>query len=332
MGIKELNDILKNKSVPHIVFLYGTEDYLRSFYSNAMADLLIPDRDDFANRVVLSESVTLETVRDACEALPFFSEYKVVLVRDSGLLKARAAASDNWEFLDNLDPSVHLIISEGETDARSKAVKQLTKLAFCCELGEQDEATREKWLAKRFRSQGVTADRDVIRRMVELCDASLYTLANEADKLTAYAGPGGRITSEDVEVLCTASIRSVIFDLVDAMSTGRSGDAYKVLGNLKMMGEADQKMFIHLAKHINKLLRYKLMQTKGCTDTEINNAMKQHPYAFRKMSAQSRNFSLNTLKRMQEFCVEADERAKGGYMDAGRAIELLIAMAEGRNR
>lgn len=332
MGIKELNDILKNKDVPHIVFLYGAEDYLRSFYSNAMADILVPDRDDFANRVVLSESVTLETVKDACDAMPFFSEYKVVLVRDSGLLKARATSSDNWDFLNDLDPSVHLIISEGETDARSKAFKLLGKLALCCELGEQDEATREKWLAKRFRSEGVAADQDVIKRMVELCDASLYTLANEADKLTAYAGRGGRITSEDVEVLCTASVRSVIFDLVDAMSTGRSGDAYRVMSNLKMMGEADQKVFVHLAKHINKLLRYKLMQGKGCTDTEINAAMKQHPYAFRKMSAQSRNFSLKTLKKMQEFCVEADEKAKGGYMDTGRAIELLIAMAESRNK
>ncbi len=330
MGIKELNDILKSKQVPQVVLLYGVEDYLRHFYSGALADILVPDRDDFANRVVLDENVTLETVKDACEALPFFSEYKVVLVKDAGLLKGKMAG--DWDFVRTIDDSVRLIISEREVDARGKGFKMLSQTAFCCELGEQDQITREKWLAKRLRSQGVLADAEIIRRIVELCDADMYTLANESDKLIAFAGQGGTITAEDVDALCTASIKSVVFDLTDAVSTGRPDRAYKVLEDMRQLREADQKLFITMAGHISKMLRYRLMLEKGATDGEINSVMKMHPFAFRKMSGQSRRFSTATLREMHKFCVDADEKSKNGYLDAGKAMELLIAMAGSKQK
>lgn len=328
MGIKELNDILKTRQVPHVVLLYGSEDYLRQFYASAMADILVPDQSDFANRVVLGEGCSLETVKDECDSLPFFSEYKVVILKDSGLLRGKATGE--WDFVSALDPSIRLIISERDVDARSKGFKSLSQYAVCCELGEQDETMREKWLAKRFRGQGVLVDQTVLHRMVEICDSSMYTLANEADKLIAYAGDGGTISIEDVEALCTASAKSVVFDLTDAVSTGRPADAYKVLEDMRQLREADQKLFITMAGHISKMLRYRLMQIKGATDTEINSVMKMHPYAFRKMSAQSKRFSVAALMKMHVFCVEADEQSKGGYLDAGKAMEILIAMAGGK--
>lgn len=330
MGIKELNDILKSKQVPQVVLLYGVEDYLRNFYSTALADILVPDKDDFANRVVLSEDASLETVKDACDSLPFFSEYKVVLVKDSGLLKGKT--SGEWDFVKDIDSSVKLIVSEREVDARGKGYKFLSQNAFCCELGEQDQSMREKWLAKRLRAQGVAASGEVISRIVELCDTDMYTLANESDKLIAYAGPGGQITIEDVDALCTASIKSVVFDLTDAVSTGRPDRAYQVLEDMRQLREAEQKLFITMAGHVSKMLRYRLMLEKGATDAEINAAMKMHPYAFRKMSSQSKRFSTTTLREMHSFCVNADEKSKGGYLDAGKAMELLIAMAGSKQK
>ena len=330
MGIKELNDILKSKQVPQVILFYGTEDYLRNFYSTALADILVPDKDDFANRVVLSENLSLETIKDTCDELPFFSEHKVVIIKDSGLLKGKATG--DWDFVKSMDPSIKLIISEREVDARGKGYKLLTQHAFCCELGEQDQVTREKWLAKRLRSQGVLADADIIRRIVELCDTDMYTLANESDKLIAYAGAGGQITLEDVDALCTASIKSVVFDLTDAVSTGRPDRAYQVLEDMRQLREADQKLFITMAGHISKMLRYRLMLEKGTTDTEINAVMKMHLYAFRKMSSQSKRFSTATLREMHKFCVDADEKSKGGYLDAGKAMELLIAMAGSKQK
>jgi len=317
--------------VPRVLFLYGDEDYLRRFYSDSIADILVPDRDDVANRVVMRDGTSPAGVRDECMSLPFFAEAKVVILRDSGLFAGQSGSADDWGFLADMDPSVYLIISERGVDGRNRAAKKIMSFGSAHKLDEQDEATREKWLAKRFRGGGVSIDSQAISRMVEMCDASMYTLASESDKLMAYAGPGGTVTVGDVEELCTASVKSVVFDLTDAMAGGRPADAYRVLNEMRQLREADQKLFIMMAGHISKMLRCKLMREHGLPDNEINGIMKQHPFAFRKMAAQSRRFSVDTLRKMHRFCVESDEAAKSGGADAAAVIEVLIAMAGSGN-
>jgi DNA polymerase-3 subunit delta len=86
----------------------------------------------------------------------------------------------------------------------------------------------------------------------------MQDLINEIRKQIEYAGTGGSITKESIDLLVVKQMESVIFDLTDNLGKKNITEARIVLQNLLYAKEPIQKILITLYNHFKKLYITKL--------------------------------------------------------------------------
>lgn len=86
----------------------------------------------------------------------------------------------------------------------------------------------------------------------------MQDLINEIRKQIEYAGEGGTITIENIDLLAIKQMESVIFDLTDSLGKRNVKEAMQVLQNLLYAKEPIQKILITLYNHFKKLYLTKL--------------------------------------------------------------------------
>jgi len=77
---------LKEKNFRRVYLFYGEERYLVKLYEHKMRDSVADPGAELMNTDVLDgPNFSVEAVVNAAETLPFLSEKRLVIVRDSGL-------------------------------------------------------------------------------------------------------------------------------------------------------------------------------------------------------------------------------------------------------
>ena len=62
-----------------------------------------------------------------------------------------------------------------------------------------------------------TVSPDAAQYLVAASEPDMYTLKNEILKICSYVGKGMKLHLDDIKTLATPTIKSVIFDLLDAV-------------------------------------------------------------------------------------------------------------------
>ena len=77
-------------------------------------------------------------------------------------------------------------------------------------------------MIKGFRQSRKTIHPDAAQYLVSISDPDMYSLRNEILKVINYTGERETVTLDDIRAVATVTIKSVIFDLMDAVAvTGR---------------------------------------------------------------------------------------------------------------
>ena len=99
----------------------------------------------------------------------------------------------------------------------------------------------------------VKVENSTLNDLIEISGTNLLSLMNEIRKLIEYAGEGGKITQESVNLLAVKQMESVIFELTDNLGNKKIDKAIEVLDNLIYQKEPLQKILITLYNHFKKL-------------------------------------------------------------------------------
>lgn len=74
------------------------------------------------------------------------------------------------------------------------------------------------WVIKGMKSCNKVIGYEAAQYLVAISEPDMYTLRNEIFKLADYAGDRKEVTLEDVKLMAVPTIKSVIFDLLDAVA------------------------------------------------------------------------------------------------------------------
>ncbi len=91
--------------------------------------------------------------------------------------------------------------------------------------------------------------------LVEVVGRDLGRLEGECDKLVAFAGGSGRISSEQVEQVCSLLAETVIFELTDAIVRGEAGLAMAIAHKLMEEGHAPARILPLVAWQVRQLIQ-----------------------------------------------------------------------------
>ena len=335
---QETFDILKRELKEGIFrrlyLFYGQEHYLRDHYLKLLRDKLLsgPAR-DFNDHRFSRETMDMESLTDAVEALPMMAEYSYVQVDDCDL--SRLSDSDAAQLVKVLSDipdycTVVFVFDSGKpkTNERQKELKKIMSSAFAVEFACQSQRELTTWIRRRLRSYGKDMEDRLCEHLTFLTGGTMTALAAEIDKLAAFSA-GDIVTPQDIASVVVPVLDAQVFDLTDAIAGGDYETALVKLRTLLQMQEEPIAILGAIGGQLRRLMYARTAMDAGKGEAGVAELLKlsagraPHPYVLQKTVTAARRLPDHFFRAAMEVCLETDRILKG-YGDAQRALELLI--------
>jgi DNA polymerase-3 subunit delta len=335
---------------------YGADDFRSSEALAALRTSIDSDEMLSTNTTVLpGGNLTPQVLTQHAFAIPFLAGTRLVIVE--GLLRSlgsRRGVENDWrpfiEELPLLPDSNHLVLLEPaprdrdnrEGIGRSPILKLLHAVpdADIVEFGELKTWNREgpsevgRWLHARAQERGIMIEDQAIDRLVELMGANLRALAQELDKLAAYAAARceGPITAAHVDLLTPLARDENIFAIVDAIVEGRADQALQLLRRVLDDGSvAPGYLQVMVARQLRHLVRATELLERHASQQEIADATGlRGGFPLTKLMRQTRQTSSAVAEANLRDLEATDFSVKTGRMSVELALELVVCRLAAR--
>ncbi|MGV8145674.1 MAG: DNA polymerase III subunit delta [Alkaliphilus sp.] len=339
MSYKEVLKDIKLKQTGNLYLFYGEEIYLLEETIKLMKQhVLTPDFESMNLSVIEGKSFTVNKLIDACETLPFMSDRKMVIIKDSEVFHGKKKVLSEKEekklieYMRDMPEFTCLIFHEGSTiDARRKLAKEIKKNGKIVQFGKLSEGELSKWIGKRIKMQKKNINQNELVYLISQFDyfgknaeQSMLDIRNEINKLTSYMGETVDVKKEQINDVISLKFQNDIFKLLDAISSKNLEESLKRLIYMLSEGEPVMKLMFMLSKQVKNILVVKELLDEGYSSKLIASKTKIHPFIVSKHMAQCRFFSASKLRELLSYSIKMDSSIKSGKLAERLAIELLV--------
>ena len=319
--MQKLNQDIKERTFERVYCLFGEEEYLKRSYKNRLIQAISGDDTMNVNRFVEKEAGIIAII-DAAETMPFFADYRLVIVENSGLFKREA--DQLVEYLDRVPDTTIIIFAENQMDKRSRLYKKISTVGYAAEMGRQSEKELQMWILCFLKQENKQISTRAMELFLEMAGDDMENIRMELEKLISYVGERPGIMPEDVLAICTPQVSGQIFDMIGAVAARRQQEALRLYYDLLTMKEPPMRILFLIARQFNQLLQVKEAAAKSRDKAVIAKACGLTPYVVGKMISLSGNFSREVLLSYLQLCVQTEEDVKSGRLTDRLAVELLI--------
>ncbi len=294
MSIDVLKDEINAKKLRNVYLFYGLEEYLKRYYLDLIEPLIVSHEFKELNKFVLEDKVDIEKLTGICDTYPVFSDRKLIIIKNSEIFKPSKKGIDETknsssyhdniiELLKSLPQYDYIIFYENEIDKRSKVVNQIKKDGLIVEFTYQKPQAKIVWITNYFESLNKKIDYAVASMLIDFCNEGMASILIEAKKLESFVGTREVIVREDIEAICSKSIKSRIFDLSDAISQKDANKAMIILNDMILLKEPIPKILFMIAKQFRQMLDIKTSSLEGESINDIATKIGLTPFIIRKI-------------------------------------------------
>lgn len=303
---------------------------------NELRAAIPPDLADLNIATLDGRKLRVEALAATCDALPFLSDRRLVIVEDAlKSLRSNDVRDAIKAYLPELPPTTDLVFVEHEDfDKRSSLYTYLKKAALVREFTPKVGVELQRWLQERARRLHAQLQPAAGELLVEYTGNDSRALLNELNKLATYVGPQGVIDAAEVRLLVQDSGEHSVFEFVDALAACQLGPALARLRGLFDDGQAPTYLMFMIARQVRILLQVKQLAEQRMRPDAIASTLSQKPFVVRKALEQATRFSSDALLHLHDRLVELDHWSKTGRIEPEAALELFVVetCTSGRKR
>lgn len=325
--MQTINADIKSQSFRPVYLLYGEEAFLRRTYKNRLREAMVGD-DTMNYTYYEGRDFTVPELSSVAETMPFFAPRRLIVIENSGMFKREAEKLLN--LMEELPETTHLLFVEEEVDKRGKLYKRVSTKGCVMECRRQNAGELKRWAARGFSSQGKKITEGTLELFLTKTGDNMENIRREMDKLTGYTGNREAITTEDVETITATQLQNRIFDMVDAVASGKQTAALALYMDLLSLKEPPMRILFLMARHFHTLLQVKELREQGADKNTIAAKCKVPPFAVNRHMGQASRFTAEQLARYVELAVDMEDAVKKGNMKDSMAVELLIVTLGGK--
>ena len=200
------------------------------------------------------------------DSLSLFSDKRIVEIRMPAARPGVAGAAAIRELAENADPDRLIIISiQSRLDRKQLAsawAKAVEKHGVVVQIRPVARHELPRFIVSRARQKGLSISPDAADLLAERVEGNLLAADQELAKL-ALIRETGSVDAEAVLEAVSSSARFDVFRLGDALVSGDSKRALKVLAGLKAEGAAPQLVLWALAREIQLLSQLDQARARG---------------------------------------------------------------------
>ena len=309
--MQTINEDIKNGTFKPVYLLYGEEAFLKQSYKKKLRAAITGD-DTMNYNYFEGKGLDVNELISLADTMPFFSERRLILIEDSGFFKTSSEALA--EYLPTMPDTTCIVFVEEAVDKRNNA-----------EMKRQDSAQLARWAATILAQNGRKITPSTMNLFLERVGDDMENIRMELEKLISYTMGSEVVTAEDVKVITTVQITNKIFDMVAAITAGKTKRAMDLYEDLLTLREPPMRILFLIARQFNQLLLVRELQASGADRGTVASKLKVPPFVAGKLSSQAAAFTKEQLISYVQTCVDAEEAVKTGRMGDRLAVELLIS-------
>jgi len=294
------------------------------------------------NTTRLSNKITFAELQSACDAMPFLSRVRIVLVEDLlSTVPDKTFMNQLEAYLPHLPATTRLVFLESQPLADTHRIIRLVdkeKVGYVKRFDPPEGGALERWIREHVAERGGQITPQAVRLLADNVAGGqgehdrksapfpvLPILTNEIEKLVLYKGEGGLIEAADVELLSPYVADVSIFDLVDALGNRQAARAAELFQKKLDEGVDPFLLFAMFVRQFRLLLQTRYLLDAGERPPDIAEQLKQKAFVVGKLTQQARNYTLPQLEQIYGRLLEIDVDAKTGKADLLTSLYLLVA-------
>lgn len=321
-----------------IIFLYGPDTYRsRQKLNEIIEKYKAKHKTGFNLKRINFKEVGLDDLKKTIETQSMFAEKKLIIVEEvfgpkSDLQNELLEYLQKTDLLKNQEVVI-VFYEPGEVPHQTGKNRAEKKNALFSFLTGKNVLTQkfqalggrqlENWIKKEVARRGGRIEERATRKLTDYLEGDLWQIANEIDKLIAFK-KGNEIQQEDIDLFVKPKITTNIFNTIDALARRDKKSALRLLHHHIEEGANEIYLLTMFAYQFRNLLLVKDLTERGCNYFEIGKKTKLHPFVVKKSLQQTKNFSLETLKKIYNRLFELDLAIKTGKMEPRAALEMLV--------
>jgi DNA polymerase-3 subunit delta len=321
----------------HCVVLLGEDVYLRDQAHRHLLDAFVPlaVRDWAVSRISLADS-GLDSVLQQAQSLPMLSPQQVIFAGDAQALESLEdkAGEKTLEalaaYLDDPAPFTTLVFEAPALDQRKKLAKLFLQKAVVVSVSFDisDERQRTALSAplamSMARDAGVEMDSEAAEQLADCLDGNLGRMRSEVEKLAAYAGDRGRITTADIAAVVVSGKKYSVWQLSEILASRERARAMTFLDSVLREGEDPTAVVGAMAWMYRKLIE--AQELPAYTNKfQAAGKLKMRPDTAELAMRQSKAIPRERLLEGIIALAEADDRLKSGGKNPRAVMEFLIS-------
>lgn len=330
----DLKKQIKEKNMSNCYLFYGSEDYLKQFYTEKICKTIVTEGSEtFCLRKYDGKENSLDEVLEGASSMPFMSEYCVVVARDFPLDSFNSDDKDKLiAFLENQPDTSITIFWMDSIEVLPKNAKwkwvidNFTKLATTVEFEKPVGRTLLKLICAYASKQGCMMNESVASYLVETTGDSLNVLFNEIQKAANFAGRGNEITKECVDSVAVRSLEAKVFDLSKLILNENPQGALELLHILMIQKAEPIDIFGVILTAFVDVYRVKVSTSGGESVLYSAKIFDYRNKDFRLKNADryARKLSMEQIRQCFDCFAEADKSLKSTAQSGELILEKLI--------
>lgn len=320
--MKGINGSDINKDIQRCYLIHGEEDWVKNKYIKEIKTKVLDETTELMNyNLFEGKEANVSDIIDMCETMPFFSERKLVVVKNSGLFKTgRKEDSEKLAgWVGNVPEYMVLLFSEGEVDKRGRLYKQIKSHHVVIEAGYPGDEEMLRILEQR--QSGIS--REVLRYLLQNMPQNITYTMNEFEKLLDYTS-GKEVTKKTVDEVCVFSLEQRVFTLIKEVTNKNTTAALRIYRALIDSKESPIGVLVLIARQYRMMLQVKYLLKANKPIKQIASEVGLPFFVAQETAKQTEQFNFKQLETVLSMCLESDIAIKTGKMEATKCIEMLI--------
>lgn len=289
----------------------------------------LPIQFEELNVTIYNEMPDTQNLIEACAAVPFLSETRLVAVRDCGILTpsgSKDEAKKLADYIDRLpDTTVLALCTPDAPDKRRALYKRAGEIGVVKEFEAPNPAACAAFAVEQAKKHGARMNAEAARQLVALAGCDYYALQNEVGKLAVYSG-FGEITAAHVTACVAKSLEYNVFEIHRLFVNRQAAQAEAMLNDL-MEDERPEMLIGLFARKIRDMYKVKTMLDAGYGQGKIASMLGMKPYPVQMLAKECGRFSQDELRNALKLLAELDFGIKSGRCDASLAMPETLARA-----
>ena len=334
-----LSRLAKGKPIPALLLL-GDEPYLRDACRAQLIEAYVPEaaRDWGVSRYSAAEG-ELDAALARAQTLAMLCPTQVVFLEEVDAIERMPEAGRDRAlealsaYLDDPAPFTVLVLEADALDQRMKPAKLFFEKTLTVEVGLGEDAVVRQGTATTMaksmvKELGCEFAPGAAEDLAELVNAELTRMKFEIDKLATHAGPGAKISREDVARLVVSSKRYTVWQLADMLAAQKQKSALDFLDGLLRKGEEPVALVGALAWMYRKLIEASELPATA-PGWQAARALGMRPETAEIAVRSARRIPKARLLAGLSAMYEADSLLKSGGRNPGAVMEFLVTRLAG---